>query len=64
MKEMRYLMFTVKTPVRISKEERDKMFIPFYPVPESTEVANVPSTIIGLNHNCISIEVSYAAGIL
>ena len=47
--EMRYLMLRIEDSGKgISKEERDKVFIPFYQVPEST-VANVPGTGIGLS---------------
>lgn len=46
---MRYLMLRIEDSGKgISKEERDKIFIPFYQVPEST-VANVPGTGIGLS---------------
>ena len=46
---MRYLLFRIEYAGNgISKEERDKVFIPFYQVPEST-VANVPGTGIGLS---------------
>lgn len=46
---MRYLLLRIEDSGKgISKEERDKIFIPFYQVPESM-VSNIPGTGIGLS---------------